>query len=60
MIDAQDQRLITRDEVLIHEHAIRKALKAAVGLILSFGIDRRPAAPSKENRGNAFRTETLI
>ena len=33
LIDAQDQRLLTRDEFLMKEHLIKRALKAANGLI---------------------------
>jgi len=33
LIDARDQRLITNDEFRLEEHCVRKALKAAVGLI---------------------------
>jgi four helix bundle protein len=33
LIDARDQRLITDAEFLLEEHCVRKALKAAVGLI---------------------------
>lgn len=32
-IDAHDQRLMTRDEFLIAEHTVKRALKAANGLI---------------------------
>ena len=33
LIDARDQRMITRDELLIEEHHIKKAINAVTGLI---------------------------
>jgi four helix bundle protein len=50
MIDSQDQRLITRDELLIHEHAIRRALKATVGLIRHLESTPDPPRPPKRPR----------
>ena len=47
MIDAQDQQLISRDELLLHEHSIRKALKATVGLIRHLESTPEPPRPSK-------------
>lgn len=32
-IDAHDQKLLTEDQLMIEEHYVRRALKAAVGLI---------------------------
>lgn len=45
LIDACDQRLISRDEFLIAEHNVKRALKAANGLIryLESTLDRPPA-----------------
>jgi four helix bundle protein len=54
MIDAHDQRLLSQDELLVHEHRIRKALKATAGLIRHLESTqepprrRRPPAPELE------------
>lgn len=50
LIDAQDQRLLTKDELLAHEHHIRKALKATVGLIRHLESSSEPPRKPKENK----------
>ena len=42
LIDARDQQLITDAEFLEAEHAARKAMKAAVGLIMHLEKNDRP------------------
>lgn len=45
LIDACDQRLISRDEFLMAEHDVKKALKAATGLIRYLESTRDPPPP---------------
>jgi four helix bundle protein len=45
MIDAHDLRLISKDELLLHEHRIRKALKATAGLIRHLESSVEPERP---------------
>ena len=45
IIDAHDQRLISRDELLMTEHLIKRALKAANGLIRYVESTPDPPAP---------------
>jgi four helix bundle protein len=45
LIDAQDQRLIARDEFLMKEHLVKRALKAANGLIRYLESTPDPPAP---------------
>lgn len=47
LIDARDQRLLTNDEFLLHEHCVRKALKAVVGLIRHLESTPDPPRPRK-------------
>ena len=51
LIDLRDQRLISEDELLLAEHAARRALNAAVGLIrhLEHTPDP-PRAPKREKK----------
>jgi four helix bundle protein len=50
-IDARDQRLLTRDEFLLEEHQVRKALKATVGLIRHLESMPDPPRPASRPRG---------
>ena len=50
-VDARDQRLLTRDEFLLEEHQIRKALKATVGLIRHLESTPDPPRPGPRPRG---------
>jgi four helix bundle protein len=45
LIDAQDQRLITREEFLMKEHLIKRTLKATNGLIRYLESTPDPPAP---------------
>jgi four helix bundle protein len=45
LIDARDQRLITNDEFLYSEHLVKRALKAANGLIRFLESNPDPPAP---------------
>jgi len=47
LIDLRDQRLISEDEMLSSEHAVRKALKAVVGLIRHLENTPDPPRPPK-------------
>ena len=47
MIDAHDQRLISADDLAQHEHRIRKALKATIGLIRHLESHPDPPRPRK-------------
>jgi len=49
-IDAKDQRLLTQDEFLLAEHAVRKALKAVVGLIRHLESTPDPPRPEKKQQ----------
>ena len=49
LIDPRDQRLISEDELLVAEHAARKAINAAVGLIRHLeSTPDPPRAPKRE------------
>ena len=48
LIDLRDQRLISEDEMLSSEHAVRKALKAVVGLIRH--LENTPDQPRPPKR----------
>jgi four helix bundle protein len=50
LIDACDQRLLTKDELLRHEHEIRKALKATVGLIRHLESTPDPPRPPRTRK----------
>jgi four helix bundle protein len=50
LIDLRDQRLISEDEMLSSEHAVRKALKAVVGLIRHLENTPDPPRPSKRDK----------
>lgn len=52
MIDAFDQRLLSKDELADHEHRIRKALKATIGLIRHLESTPDPPRPPKQNPRN--------
>ena len=45
LIDLRDQRFISEDELLVSEHATRKALKALVGLIRHLELTPDPPRP---------------
>ena len=47
LIDLRDQRLISEDELILSEHAARKALKAVVGLIRHLESTPDPPRPPK-------------
>ena len=47
LIDLRDQRLISEDELMLSEHAARKALKAVVGLIRHLESTPDPPRPPK-------------
>ena len=49
LIDAHDQRLLTKDEFLLLEHTTRKAMKATVGLIRH--LESTPDPPHRPGRG---------
>ena len=49
-IDAKDQRLLTEDELLVEEHHVRGALKAAAGLIQHLESTPDPPRPKKQPR----------
>jgi len=49
LIDLRDQRLISEDELMLSEHAARKALKAVVGLIRH--LESTPDPPRTPKRG---------
>ena len=49
-IDAHDQKLLTQDQLLIEEHYVRRALKAAVGLIHHLESVPDPPYPSRKRR----------
>ena len=48
LIDLRDQRLISEDELLQAEHAVRKAIRAAVGLIQH--LENTPDPPRSPKR----------
>ena len=48
LIDLRDQRLISEDELMLSEHAARKALKAVVGLIRHLESTPDPSRPPKD------------
>ena len=48
LIDLRDQRLISEDELMLSEHAARKALKAVVGLIRHLESTPDPPRPPKD------------
>jgi four helix bundle protein len=48
LIDACDQRLLAKDELLHYEHEIRRALKATVGLIRHLESTTEPARLPKQ------------
>jgi four helix bundle protein len=48
LIDLRDQRLISEDELILSEHATRKALKAVVGLIRHLETTPDPPRPQKD------------
>ena len=50
MIDAYDQRLLSEVELAAHEHRIRKALKATIGLIRHLESSPDPRRPPKKKR----------
>ena len=50
MIDAHDQRLLSQAELLLHEHRIRTALKATIGLIRHLESTPDPPRPRKLQR----------
>ena len=50
LIDLRDQRLISTDELLMTEHAARKALKATVGLIRHLESTPDPPRPTKREK----------
>jgi four helix bundle protein len=51
LIDLRDQRLISEDELLLAEHAARKALNAAVGLIRHLeNTPDPPRAPKRKKK----------
>jgi four helix bundle protein len=50
LIDLRDQRLISEDEMLSSEHAVRKALKAVVGLIRHLENTPDPPRPPKRDK----------
>jgi four helix bundle protein len=55
LIDAHDQRLLTKDEFLLHEHCARVALKATVGLIRH--LETSPDPPRKPRKDIGGTTE---
>ena len=51
LIDLRDQRLISEDELLLAEHAAKKAINACVGLIRHLeNTPDPPRAPKRQNR----------
>ena len=48
LIDLRDQRLISEDELILSEHAARKALKAVVSLIRHLESTPDPPRPPKD------------
>jgi len=48
LIDLRDQRLISEDELMLSEHAARKARKAVVGLIRHLESTPDPPRPPKD------------
>ena len=51
LIDLRDQRLISEDELLLAEHAAKKAINACVGLIRHLeSTPDPPRAPKRQNR----------
>jgi len=50
LIDARDQRLLTKDQFLIEEHYVRRALKTTVGLIRHLETSEEPPRPPKKSR----------
>jgi four helix bundle protein len=51
-VDARDQQLLTEDELLVEEHYIRGALKAAAGLIRHLESAPDPKHPKKNLERN--------
>ena len=47
LIDLRDQRFISEDELMLSEHAVRKALKAVIGLIRHLESTPDPPRPRK-------------
>lgn len=47
LIDAKDQRLITKEELLIEEHHIKKAINAVTGLIRHLETSKEPLPRTK-------------
>jgi|SRR5687767_603124 len=54
LIDARDQRLLTKDEFLLHEQCVRLALKATVGLIRH--LETSPDPPRKGRKEDTRET----
>jgi four helix bundle protein len=52
LIDLHDQKLITEDELMLAEHAARRALKAVVGLIRHLETTPDPPRPKKAPEQN--------
>jgi four helix bundle protein len=52
MIDAHDQRFLSEDELNLHEHRIRKALKATIGLIRHLESTPEPPRPPRTSHQN--------
>ena len=51
LLDLRDQRLISEDELLLAEHAVKKAINACVGLIRHLeNTPDPPRAPKRQNR----------
>ena len=50
LIDLRDQRFISEDELVLSEHAARKALKAVVGLIKHLETTPDPPRPQKSEK----------
>ena len=53
LIDARDQELLTNHEFLEHEHEVRRALKATVGLIRHLESTPDPPRPPKRPDKNS-------
>jgi four helix bundle protein len=49
LLDLRDQRFISEDELMLSEHAARKALKAVVGLIRHLESTPDPPRPPKRD-----------
>ena len=50
LVDLRDQRFISEDELMLSEHAARKALKAVVGLIKHMETTPDPPRPQKSEK----------